>query len=487
MRRSSRITILCSFLLWLNSSPMFAVNWLMLQGTEHPFSPAHQFIGFIQGGISIDTSESLSGLAGTPSMPGFSENNGQRIATTTISPQFDDDRALHIRRARFGARGVFSGVLRNSFTAKMNYFSLVEVASNLMTYDPFGGRARAIALDHFSITFNHIPGARIRTGLFKTPGAEEALQGVHTLDYIELTDFTAREIVERFVSGAQKPAGSPGSPSLGVATNTSYGINAVRDWGVQVFDSFKREKWDVSYATMLGRGEAIQEKNIANDNIEIYLYLSAEYDFPGGYGVMKNGLKLYGWYQNGEREFTTDPARKKYERTRFGFGSKLLGRFFGSQYKYRLGAELMFAEGMIFIAPAGGVANGFVNDGNLQIAAQSGNKSRAATIDFGFFPTNKWQLDLRFHQHDLLYQTAETVNPGNERVLTEITLGLNYHISRKLRLTVNYVFRNLQSPVAYASGAQFVPANTAENLSDNVRTIVDTVDDRVLFQVTWVL
>ena len=154
-----------------------------------------------------------------------------------------------------------------------------------MTYDPFGDRARAIALDHLSVTFNHLPGARIRAGLFKTPGPEEALQAVHTLGYIDLMDFVGREVLERFVTGAAKSAGSPASPELGTPVNTAYGINAVRDWGVQVFDSFVQERWDLSYAVMLGRGEAISEIGGFNNPPELYLYSSAEYKLPGGWGV----------------------------------------------------------------------------------------------------------------------------------------------------------------------------------------------------------
>ncbi|MCK4833395.1 MAG: hypothetical protein KAT12_01420, partial [Gammaproteobacteria bacterium] len=341
----------------------------MLQGTEHPFAPEYKAWGFIQPAFTYDTSKELSGLTDSPGAPDFSPNNGERLAITSVSPWFDDNSAFHIRRARFGVRGIFTGASRNSFTSKMNYFTLFEVAPNLMTYDPFGERARTIAIDHLSLTFNHIPGARIRTGLFKTPGPEETLQGVHTLDYIELTDFTARELLERFVTGAVKPAGSPASPPLGTPTNTAYGINAVRDWGIQIFDSFNSDQWDLSYAVMLGRGEAIQEKNNTDNNLELYLYSSAEYNLPGGLGPSNNGLKVYGWYQNGKREFSTDPGNNEYDRTRYGVGSKLLGRFFKSKYKYRLGVELIFADGMIFLSPAGGVANGNVGNGNLQIAA----------------------------------------------------------------------------------------------------------------------
>ncbi len=460
----------------------------MLQGTEHPLAPAHKFWGFIQPSYTYDTSDNLSGLTNTPGPPDFAANNGERLAITSVSPWFDDKEKFHVRRARFGARGVFTGKLRNGFTSKMNYFTLLEVAPNLLTYDPFGDRARAIALDHFSVTFNHIPGARIRAGLFKTPGPEEALQGVHTLDYIELTDFTGREVLERFVTGAAKPAGSPASPQLGTPRNTAYGINGVRDWGVQVFNSFVQERWDLSYAVMLGRGEAISETGGFNEPPELYLYASAEYQLPGGWGIRKHGVKLYSWYQQGERQFSSDPQHVEYDRTRYGIGTRLLAGIPDSIYKFRLGVELMQANGMIFFAPAGGVAQGNVDSGNLQIAAEEGNKSRGYTLDMGFYPNNKWQFDLRYHRHDLLYDTAPTVNPGNERELTEITLGLNYHFSRKLRLTINYTFRDVEAPRPYASsgpGGIFPVKAVADGITENVDKIVSTVDDRAGVQLTW--
>lgn len=470
------------------TGPVYAANWLMLQGTEHPLAPAHKLWGFIQPAYTYDTSDNLSGLTDSPGPPDFSANNGERLAITSVSPWFDDAERFHVRRARFGARGVFTGGLRNSFTSKMNYFTLFEVAPNLLTYDPFGNRARAIALDHLSVTFNHIPGARIRTGLFKTPGPEEALQGVHTLDYIELTDFVAREVLERFVKGAAKPAGSPASPALGTPENSAYGINGVRDWGVQAFDSFEQAQWDLSYAVMLGRGEAISEAGGFNESPELYLYTSAEYHLPGGWGIRKQGIKFYGWYQYGERQFSSDPQDEDYVRTRYGVGARLLAGIPDSSYKVRLGVELMQANGMIFFAPAGGVVDGNVDNGNLQIAAEEGNKSRGLTVDLGFLPSNKWQFDLRYHRHDLLYDTSSTVNPGNERELTEITLGLNYHFSRKLRLTINYIFRDVEAPTPYASSAPggiFPIAPVADGLTSNVKNIVRTVDDRAGVQLTW--
>ena len=102
------------------TGPVRAANWLMLQGTEHPLAPAHKFWGFIQPAWTHDTSDKLSGLTDSPGPPDFSDNNGERLAITSVAPWFDDGERFHIRRARFGARGEFTGRLRNSFTWQGN-------------------------------------------------------------------------------------------------------------------------------------------------------------------------------------------------------------------------------------------------------------------------------------------------------------------------------------------------------------------------------
>ena len=145
------VTFICLF----STTSAIAVNWLMLQGTEHPFAAEHKFWGFIQPAYTHDTSNNLSGLTDSAGPPDFSPNNGKRLAITSVSPWFENNSEFHIRRAKFGVRGIFTGALRNRFTTKMNYFTLFEVAPNLMTYDPFGERARVIALDHLSLSFNH--------------------------------------------------------------------------------------------------------------------------------------------------------------------------------------------------------------------------------------------------------------------------------------------------------------------------------------------
>jgi hypothetical protein len=445
------------------STAALSANWLMLQGTERP-DATHNFWGFVQPAYTNDRGDDLQGLIGTAAA-----NNGKRVANNVIAPEYEDDTEFHFRRARVGARGRFTGKARNEFTAKINYFTLVELAPNLMTYDPFGDRARAVAPDHFSLTFNHIKGARVRAGLFKTPGPEETFQAIHTFSYIEFTDFVGREILERFVSG-NAPCPGCTNTAVGTPTKTGYGFNAVRDWGVQVFDAFRQNDWTLSYAAMLGRGEGIHETSDTDDNRELYLYGSAEYDLPGGKGPRKHGIKLFGWQQKGKRSFSTDTTHQEFDRIRKGAGFVALGNLFGGKYRHRISAEYMLAQGMIFIAPAGNVKGG-----NLMYATDKENEARGYYIDYGFFLDKHWEFDIRYDRDDLLHKQAANIGALAERQITATTVGVNYHVSPRQRFTANYIMRDAKAPNAQPGG-----------LATNVPIIVDSLGDRLALQYTWI-
>lgn len=165
-------TILFFLLLQLQFTSANAVNWLMLQGTE-PAKVTHRSFLFLQPSYTRDLCRQIN--AGP--------NTGNRAVASTIAPRFDDNSRFHFRRARAGVRGNFTGILKNSFTEKMNYFFLAEFAPNLLTYDFSGERENVAGLDHLSITANHFTGARLRFGLFKTLGLEEIYQGIVAQDY----------------------------------------------------------------------------------------------------------------------------------------------------------------------------------------------------------------------------------------------------------------------------------------------------------------
>ena len=444
-------------LLLLQPVPVMAVNWLMIQGTE-PAKVTHRPFLFAQLSYSRDLSSEIT--AGP--------NAGKRAVPTMVAPWFDDDSALHFRRARVGIRGNFTGMMKNDFTSKMNYFVLAELAPNLLTYEFLGSRERVFGPDHFSITANHIEGARLRFGLFKTPGHEELYQGIVAQDYIEFTDFTARELLERFATGNTRASPSGGTNgNIGTGVDESKGFNGARDWGIQVFDSFKQDNWDFTYSFMLGRGAGIAETSRAQDPLEQYYYMSAEKDLPGGKGPWKHGIKYYAWLQKGVRVFATDPLHTEYDRVRYGLGMRGQGPLLGMEARQRLDIAYTVADGMVFVAPAGAVS-----DGNLMFAAEDGNASQAFMIDYGYFINSNWEVMARWDKHELLHETDDVVwTQGDARDITTMTYGLQYHFSKKLKLAFNFIDREVKAP-------------NEPNLV--VQNVVDSIGNRYALQLTWI-
>ena len=429
----------------------------MLQGTEAD-KVSHRPFLFAQPSYTRDLSNPIS--AGP--------NSGKRAVPTMVAPWFKDDSAFHFRRAKVGIRGNFGGFMQNSFTRKMNYFVLAELAPNLLTYDFLGSREQLVAADHLSLTANHIPGARLRFGLFKTPGLEETYQGIIAQDYIQFTDFAAREVLERFATGNTRASPSAGTnQTIGTPVKESEGFNGVRDWGTQVFDSFKLKDWDYSYAFMLGRGSGIHESGRAQKKLEQYYYLSAEKNLQGGKGPWKHGMKYYAWLQYGERVFESDPLQQAYDRRRYGIGSRSQGSLFGLKARQRLDIGFMVADGMVFVGPAGAVKGG-----DLMFAAQDGNRSRALSIDYGNFFLPKWEAMIRWDKHELLYETDDVIwTQGDARDIQTTTYGIQYHFTPKLKMAFNMIDRNVTAP------------NETHPVVSNV---VNSIGNRYSLQLTWV-
>lgn len=439
----------------LATQPVQAVNWMMLQGTEPPHV-THRRVVFMQPSLTHDFSDEIS--AGP--------NSGKRAVPATIAPWFNNAERAHFRRFRAGVRGRLATDRPESFWSKTNYFVLTELAPNLLTYDAFGDRARAIAPDHFSITFNHIPGARLRTGLFKIPGPEESYQGVINIDYIEFTGFTATQVLERFATGNIRQSVSGGTNgATGIPVDKGYGFNGVRDWAVQLFDAFHSGPWEYSYAVTLGRGDDIHTVSVDHHQVERYLYLSAEYDIPGGKGPRKNGIKTYVWHQSGERRFESDPLGQTFDRIRYGVGVRALGPLFGLSKRQRLSAEWARAEGMIFVGPVGGVKGGA-----LQFAEGEDNTATGMYVDYGYFLDAHWELAYRWSKNDVLDDTDDRIwTRGDRRVWYERTYGVTYHVNPGSRITFNYIHRDIDAP------------NEPHAVVQNV---VGSVEDRVALQWT---
>jgi len=423
-----------------------AVNWLMLQGTEKDGqAPRAKVWGFLQPTYQYDTSESTA------------------AEPTRIGPNLEKQSQFQLQRARLGVRG-----LGFPLDSNINYFFLAEFGQNAITDGGIYGQKQAVKLTDASVTFNHIPGARIRTGLFKTPGPEEVFQGIFTFDYINFTDVSNQMMLERFTKGVNSDADGVNPIAANEASWGAFG--AARDIGIQVFDSFKSNGWDHSYAVMIGNGNGLDTGGIA-DGDETYFYWSSEKMMKGGKGPWAHGLKMFAWSHNGARKVDlTDDATVNlvsHDRTRSGIGARYRGG------NWRVGAEYMKGKGMIFQGPE----KPNMGIGALPATQDLDGESDGYYLDVGFYvPGTKWELDARYDvynrstTHDLL--TAE---------FKTLTLGVQYHLNRKTKLTLNYAMRNAKAldPISTAS-----PALT--KMTTGLHNGLEGIEDRISLQATYV-
>ena len=399
-----------------------AANWLMLQGTEEEgTAPRAKVWGFTQIQYQKDHSDPNAGNAYIP--------------PKLIGPNLDSQEQFNVNRARLGVRGTGFPLDPN-----VNYFLLAEFGKNAITNANNG----ATNVTDASITLNHIPGMRIRAGLFKTPGPEEALQAIHVFDYINFTHVSNQLMLERFQSGyvgtSQTPVTLPATSSLNTFDRP---VGAFRDVGVQLFDTFTSGDWEHSYAAMIGNGNGLNFGD-NDDNKDTYLYWSSEKVF-GGKGPRRQGMKFWVWSHNGKRSFDFDNngTIEEYDRKRSGVGFKWL------KGNWRATVEYMKGEGMIFNGPDKSdyalvpPAQGNVNHaGHGALAEGSGYY-----VEGGYYiPNSNWELDLRYD----VYNRLEGKQFELEWIGT--TLGVQYHFNKKSRITLNHEVRTAEA-VNFASGA----------------------------------
>ncbi|WP_455212323.1 porin [Kaarinaea lacus] len=425
------------------SSNATAANWLMLQGTE-PASAAERakVWGFVQPEYQYTKGTELKAGPWKDQAAQFNQ----------IIPDLQTSSTFNIRRARIGVRG--EGMPLDS---KTNYFILAEMGNNGITRP--GGGTGSVKLTDASVTFNHIPFARIRFGQFKYPGSEEGLQAIHVFDYINFTNVTNQMMLERFFDCTDGSA----TCSAG-ATNAPNGpVGAFRDVGVQIFDTIKAGAWEHSYAAMIGNGNGITRGD-NNKHKDLHLYWSSEWVF-GGKGGRRQGWKLYAWHQDGKRtlynEAVSTTETQDYDRTRYGVGSTF------RRNKFRGGFEYIVADGMIFNGTDGGAVAGSTNNAGTAVASWNiipEEKANGFYLDAGYLVMSKLELDLRY---DVLNRATD--NETAERKFETWTLGAQYFFNKKTRLILNYELRDAEAPGLAGSAGP--------------NQILDSMDDRFSMQV----
>lgn len=417
-----------------------AANWLMLQGTEDPASASRAYVwGFIQAQYQQD----------------FSDPNslGQFVPAKLIGPNLDSQDGFNVNRARIGVRG--TGFPLDS---RVNYFALLEMGNNGIT----AGNGAFAKLTDASVTLSYIPGARVRAGLFKTPGAEEGLQAIHVFDYINFSEASNGLLLERFPNKGYSGANVGPFTEAQLQGGSNFNqfnspVGAFRDVGVQVFDAFDvGNDWEVSYAAMIGNGNGIEFSN-GDGEYDKYLYLSAEKKL-GGKGPKAEGLKFFAWSQAGKRllDVTNDTTAnaRSYDRDRAGLGVKYMAK------PFRVTAEYITADGMIWVGPDKPT---FVFT-SPAFGTGADAKASGWYVEGGWYiPKTKWELDVRYDTMTRLEDRA------NQHKFDKLTLGVQYHFNPKTRLTVNYEIRDFKCN----SGNNTAPA--CGNANNNLKDVGDKV------------
>lgn len=443
--------------LW-QSPAALATNWFQLQNSEAPGAPAYNFWGFIQPQFIHNEGGAVNGIAAPAGLAAY---NGKTPIFNQVGPDLNSQDQLQIFRARPGVRGVIQGT-----EDKINYFVLGELGNNGLT------RERPAVLTDASVSFNYIPGARIRAGLGRLPLGEEAMLGEPAMDYINFSNVTDSLLNERFV--IPYTSSRTHAPVLGVQLQQSKvagAVGAFRDVGIEVYDWFTNDQWEYAYALMASQGNGVSfDTNTNSGNHDVTGRLQASYVF-GGKGPKREDITVYAWRQTGDRAY----AGSNYNRLREGLGAKYV------QGSLRISGEYIQGKGMIYVGSnppfkdIGGTAFEPVD----QMAVESGNESKGYYLDMGWKFDPQWEADLRYDMLDKMSNSA-----FDERISTTWTVGGQYFYSPALRFIVNYEIRKLIVANPNATGTTGTAAQQQTQLKD-AGIIADTIGNRLSLQLTY--
>lgn len=424
-----------------------AANWVDVLGTEPANAPAIKPFGFVQPTYTYIDADPLSGMGGAAT-----GTNGRYQIQNQVGPSFEDKGQLQFLRAQFGLRG--------RLTDTINYFLLTDVGDNLTTVQ------HPVMVTDASMTFSFIPGARIRAGLFKLPTSEEALvSNPLAYSYVYYSAVGSALVQETFFRNV---AGTPpGCTVLSGATTLDCGRavagnNAFRDWGIQVFDSFRKNNWELGYAAMISNGNEIENIGDNNSSKDLTTRLQLSYVFKGK-GPLREDANAFIWRQSGERTY----GGTDYDRIREGAGFRV------TKGPFRSSGEYIRAEGMVAGGPNPPVAPA---SGNLEppydLNLAPEGKADGWYLEAGWRFHPNWEIEARYDEFDRNNNDAAA-----ERLFKTWTLGGQYFFNKTTRVILNYEWREAEvpSPMAITNAVQ----------RRNANIVADNLGDRVSLQVTW--
>ena len=435
-----------------------AADWLMLQGSQPEFvAPKGVTVpyrnhkpkvwGFIQVNYKQDFSDIKVNAAGKNLTP-----------FALLNPDLSDQSGFNLFRARIALRGMADN------DNKVNYFFMTEFGNNGIN-NLVGHRSSGTYFTDASITLKHIPYAKLRVGMFKTPGSEEGLQAVFVSPYIEFTSMTNQQNLERKITnvGTAQTGAAAGGASTVHYTSTSVDepIDAFRDTGAQIFDTIDvADDLSLTYAYMYGNGNGVSMKS-SNRQETHYGYLALENHFTHNRGYYHQSMKFFAWYEDGKRKLLSNDGTTTTEinanRERYGVGM--------TYYRngIRFEAEYMKAKGMIFTGPKDTNIDPVLEDWQFQYAIGDENTADGGYVNLQYeIVPKKFEVFGRYDIMDRLPNDAKA-----EREFQTLTLGCSYRFRGATRVDLNYLFRNIDAPG-----------------NANAQKVVDNVGDRVSIQFT---
>jgi len=442
-----------------------AANWLQLYNTSPPgISTPIKVWGFVQPGYAVTGNKAVSGLQGPASVTAF---NGTTANFNLIGPDLKSSNTFNMLRARLGARGTLTPL-----SSKLDYFFLAEFGNNGMTY--FAGKHPVVS-DAF-VTWNASKVARFSFGIQKAPGSWESRVGIVSLPFVNYTTATLQNTLERYIDPnvAVSSAGNGGYHFIPSSSNVT-GYSSFRDTGLKVFNWFDRGHQEYAYAFMVGNGGPITSTNNTN-GMDTYGMLRASYIFSGK-GPYRNDAGAWVWFHNGKRKIS---SLGTYDLKRWGIG----GNYSRRQRQpggYTLHAGYLHASGWI-LAPspfqydANNPNAGTTPYDNLTqwtLYPGSDNKASGSYLSGGYYLTHNIELQVRYDQYRRL-----TNNAALERDFKTWTLGAQYFLSPRTRLSLNYAIRKLDvpNPGAITNAVQ----------RNNAEAIAGSMDNRLDLQLTAV-
>ncbi len=435
-----------------------AANWLMLQGTQPdmvapkgvkvPYrSKMPKVWGFIQANYKKDFGDIL--------IPKTGPNAGKNLTPFSyLNPNLEDQEGFNVFRARLAVRGMADS------ENLVNYFFMTEFGNSAV--NNLAGHDVATYFTDASITLKHIPGAKVRMGMFKTPGSEEGLQAVFVSPYIEFTTMTNHHLLERQVSDVGA-AQTPGGITHYTSKTVDKPIAAFRDSGVQIFDTFKlQDDWDVSYAYMYGNGTGVSHSS-SNKQATHYGYLATEKSFGKGRGYYTESMKFFAWGQNGDRILNSDDGTViEAERKRYGVGMT----YYHNGLRFE--AEYMKAKGMIFTGAKEVDIDPNPATENWQFQFATGNENEAdggyVNLQYEIIP-KKFEV---FGRYD--YCNRMSNSTPLERQFKTTTVGASYRYRGPTRIDLNYIMKDAEAP-GFADGV-------------GPNAVLDNMGNRIAVQIT---